>query len=445
MKDRRITKLRNKIWISLWASFFAIIIFALSTIYLSNASFHRQQFQNIKQQGSHLDLEVILRGGSPNAAFVIESTLSGQAISIQGDTDFDLDHAVEILGAVIEQENSRIRDRFLWRVPTPFIEFGGDYWLFVRMLGDEIESDRTEVQNIVVDTSHADLLGEDLLQDQIFYVILWNATGVLRIIESLRFNFYLAGVTIFLLLGGLLYVIANLLVKPIIIAMERQKQFVADASHELKTPLTMIKNNLSILRLDQEATIASQKQWLDNIQFGFDRMSHLTTDLLTLAKLENQLNPTNISEFDFSQTSHWIIESMKPLADTKTIAFSNDVEENIFITQDAGKIMQVMTILVDNAIKYADEGGWVKVDVKRKRQMVSFVVKNSGQGISAEKLPHIFDRFFSANETRNSENKSYGLGLAIAKMIIEQSGGIIGASSIENELTTVYFSLKIME
>jgi len=446
MRDKKITKLRNKIWLSLWASFFVITVFVLTMIYLSHASFHRQNFQNARQQRSHLELEVMISGTPSNGVFVIESTLSGQIISIKGDTNFELNHAVEILDGVVEQESSRIRDRFLWQIPTPFIAYENTYWLFSRIFSSDIrEMIEHEIEDeVIVDLDDSDTFNAPLF-DQTIYTIFWDATGILETIESLQLNFYFAGMLIFIFLGALLYGVSNLLVKPITTAMERQKQFVADASHELKTPLTMIKNNLSILRLDPEATIASQKQWLDNIQFGFDRMSHLTTDLLSLAKLESQLSPTHISEFDFSQASHWIIQSMKPLADTKDISFLNDIEPDIMMKQDAGKVMQVMTILIDNAIKYTDEGGLVEIYVKRKRQMVSFTVKNSGQGICEEKLPHIFERFYSGDTSRNSESKSYGLGLAIAKTIIEQAGGTIDATSTPNEMTTFYFSLKSTE
>jgi len=453
MNDHNIKKLRNKIWLSLWVSFFAITVFALTTVYLSQATFHRQNFQNARRNIGRLEVEEMLDGDVfQPGVFVIESTLSGQLISIQGDTTFDLDQANEIRDLTRAQASSRIRDRFLWRVPTPFITFDETYWFFTAIDGHEIDRMiNQEVIDEVMDEVVNEVDADDRnplnfpIYDRVIYHLFWDATFVQHAIEETRFNFAVAGVIAFALLGGVFYVVANLVVKPIEFAFERQKQFIADASHELKTPLTMINNNLSVLRLDEEATIASQKQWLDNVQFGFDRMRHLTTDLLTLAKLESQPRQDNVLAFDFSQASHWVVHSMKSLADVKDIDLSHEIQPDVYVKQDAEKIMQVMTILIDNAIKYAGVGGWVDLQVKRKRHFVTFTIANGGSGIPSEKLPYIFERFYTVDEARNSEHKSYGLGLAIAKVIIEQAGGTIEANSTLNERTTLCFSLKVAE
>jgi len=448
MNDRKIKKLRNKIWLSLWVSFFAITVFTLTTVYLSHVTFHHQQFQNARRHIGRLEMETLLDSDALHGVFVVESTLNGQLLSIQGDTTFDLDQATEIRDLIRVQTSSRIRDRFLWRVPTPFITFDETYWFFTAIDGHEIDRMiNQEVMDEVVNELYVDDRGLSTspIQDRVVYHLFWDATFVQHAIEETRVNFAVAGMVAFVLLGGIFYVVANFIVKPIGGAFERQKQFIADASHELKTPLAMIKNNLSVFRLNEEMTIASQVHWLDNVQFGFDRMSHLTTDLLTLAKLEEPLGQSKVSEFDFSQAASWVVHSMKSLADAKAIDLSHEIQPDVYVKQDAEKIMQVMTILIDNAIKYAGVGGWIELQVKRKRQVVTFTIVNGGPGIPSEKLPHIFERFYTVDEARNSENKSYGLGLAIAKMMVEQAGGTIKATSIENERTTLCFSLKVTE
>jgi len=446
MNDLNIRRLRNKIWLSLWISFFTIVVFTLVTVYLSHTSFHRQQFQNARENIGRFEVEEMLNSDDLHGIFILESTLSGQIISLQGDTTFNLTQGSEMFELANEQASSRIRDRFLWQVPAPFISFDETYWFFSRVIGEEMDRviDQESVYEVESDQDGRSFLNEPIY-DRILYTIFWDATHVLNATQRARFNFTVAGGASFALLGIVFYAVANFIVKPIEISFERQKQFIADASHELKTPLTMIKNNLSVLRLDQEATVASQAQWLDNVQFGFDRMHHLTTDLLTLAKLEEPSEQRKISEFDFSQAAGWVIHPMKSLADEKGIDLSYEIQPGLYVKENAEKIMQVMTILTDNAIKYANREGWINLQVKKKKDRVSFTLANSGSGIPPEKLPHLFDRFYTVDEARSSENKSYGLGLAIAKMIVEQAGGTIRVTSIENERTTVCFSLKVTE
>lgn len=429
MIDGRIKKLRNKIWFSLWITLFVIISFAMVIVYLSHASFQRQQFQNTMHHVAPITLEHILLGYDmidPPGAFVIQlDDTQLQAISIKGDTNFNLRDANDIVTKVRHQTGglgSRIRDRFLWRLPTPFIEFQQVYWSYVPVFGDtNSQSEWTP------------------------HLVFWDATSVADEVTRFRNNFFLASGLIFLVIGTISYLITYLLVKPTAIAFERQKQFITDISHELKTPLTMIKNNLNVLQIDKKATIETQSHWVDNIDFAYVRMNNLITDLLTLSKLENYLDETNISKFDFSQVANWIINSMKCQFDAKEIYFSSDIEPGIIVNQNADKMMQVMVILLDNAIKYVNVGGTIVVDVKRMHQTVTFKVKNSGLGISATHLPNIFERFYRVESSRNSTDKSYGLGLAIAKTIIEQAGGKINASSIPNEMTTISFTIKTVE
>jgi len=113
------------------------------------------------------------------------------------------------------------------------------------------------------------------------------------------------------------------------------------------------------------------------------------------------------------------------------------------MNQDLDKITQVIIILLDNAIKYTNEEGWIKIDLIQSKRQVIFSITNSGSGIAKEHLEKVFDRFFKDDSSRNNESQSFRLGLAIAKAIIEQSGGKISVNSIENERTTFRFTLKI--
>jgi len=420
MTDKKIIKLRNQIWLCLWGSFFAIVAFALVTAYLSNVSFSHQRFQSIMQRLAPRELQMILTGdSSTGTGFVVEVDNQG-VLSIQGDTDFSLMEAEELVNQAFSQyDNNRIRNRFLWRFPQPFLEYQGTYWSYVSI-------------NFAPDnlTTH---------------LVFWDASEVRLEIANFNFIFAMAGSLLFILIGAMSHVAANLLVKPAAISLERQKQFVADVSHELKTPLTMVKNNLTALQMSKDETTDNQKRWLNNIDFGYHRMQHLITDLLQLAKLEeNHVSEQVLTRFDISQIATLVCEQMQQQATDKQIEFSLFIDSDIYVTANAEKIMQVMTILLDNAIKYANQNGAVivRVRAKQNRQLASFSVENSGAGIPAEKLPKIFERFYQVDESRNSEQKSHGLGLSIAKTIVEKAGGKIEVSSAKNEMTTAYFTIK---
>jgi len=418
MTDRKVKKLRNKIWFSLWGSFFVIVAFAMVNAYLSNVSFSHQRFQSTVQSLAHAELQLILAGtSSTGTGFVIEIK-NQEVLSIQGDTDFSLAEAEELISQSFSQYyGHRIRNRFLWRFPQPFLEYQGTYWSYVRLNHD------------------FDTFGS--------YLLFWDASEVRVEIANFNLLFVIMGSLLFILIGFISHIVANFLVKPTATSFERQKQFVADVSHELKTPLTMVKNNLTALQMSKDETTDNQKRWLNNIDFGYNRMQHLITDLLQLAKLEeSHASEQALTRFDFSQIATLISEQMKPQADDKQLELSLFIDSDIYVTANVEKIMQVMTILLDNAIKYTNQNGMVIVRVKKNRQLASFIVENSGAGIPVEKLPKVFERFYQVDESRNSEQKSHGLGLSIAKTIVEQAGGKIKVLSVPNELTTAYFTIK---
>lgn len=236
---------------------------------------------------------------------------------------------------------------------------------------------------------------------------------------------------------------ANRAIKPIAEAWEKQKQFVADASHELKTPLSIINANYDALVANQEETIKSQMKWLDYIRIGTDRMTKLINDLLSLAKIEDVNFETQKVPFNMSSAIHDIILSMEAVVLEKGIKLSHSIEPNIIIKSDLEKVKQVISILFDNAVKYANENGQIDMSLIKSKRQVIFSIKNSGKGIAKQDLPKVFDRFYRVDPSRTHESGGYGLGLSIAKTIIERLGGEIHVTSVEEEFTTFTFTLGL--
>lgn len=233
---------------------------------------------------------------------------------------------------------------------------------------------------------------------------------------------------------------ANRAIKPIAKTWEKQKQFVADASHELKTPLSIINANYDALMANQEETIKSQMKWLNYLRIGTDRMAKLINDLLSLAKIEDVNVETQKVPFNMSSAIYGVIFSMEAVVLEKGIKLSFSIEPDIIIKSDSEKVKQVVSILFDNAVKYANENGQITMSLIKSKRQVIFSIKNTGRGIAKQDLPKVFDRFYRADPSRTHEGGGYGLGLSIAKTIMDRLGGTIHVTSIENEFTTFTFT-----
>jgi len=257
--------------------------------------------------------------------------------------------------------------------------------------------------------------------------------------------------TAFLFVGiGMLAVIfvvslfyANRSIKPIAESWEKQKKFIADASHELKTPLGTIMANYDVLISNEDETIKSQHEWLDYMKIGMDRMNRLISNLLILAKSENINIKVQKQSFDIDNLISSIIHTMNAAVQSKNLQINKKVEITGDIIGYEEQVGQVFTILYDNAIKYSNENGKIDIEVKHIKKSIVCSIKNTGQGISAKNLPYIFNRFYRSDTARSGEDNSYGLGLPIAKSITEQIGGKITVNSIENEWTSFAFSFNI--
>lgn len=251
-------------------------------------------------------------------------------------------------------------------------------------------------------------------------------------------------------LGGLLAFLAisvflsSWALRPVEKTWEQQKQFVADASHELKTPLTVILTNIGILLSHRKDTIEQQSKWVEYIQTEGIRMKKLVDDLLFLAKIDADQKPVMPRELNFSDELWSCLLPFEPIAYEQGITINSEVDPDISLVGDEGQLKQLVVIMLDNACKYAGEKGTVNVTLKKTKDQVHLSVNNAGAAIPKEHLENIFKRFYRADSSRAREQGGYGLGLSIAKTIVENHQGKIFVESNVTDGTTfiIKFPLK---
>lgn len=245
------------------------------------------------------------------------------------------------------------------------------------------------------------------------------------------------GITYFISL-----VTANRSIRPVEESYNKQKQFVADASHELKTPLTTINTNADVLLSHGESTINEERKWLEYIKSETLRMTKLTDDLLCLARLDHGTNEDEKPCASWSEAAENIILTMEAVIFEKNINFTYDIEPGINAAASSAQLKQLVMILLDNAVKYTHSGGEINMTLKRsKNSCAVMTVRNTGEGIAPEDMGHIFERFYRADKSRSRDSGGYGLGLAIAKAAAEYAGGEIGVKSKAGEWTEFFVKL----
>ena len=228
-------------------------------------------------------------------------------------------------------------------------------------------------------------------------------------------------------LAGLSYCLAGLVVGPVKRAWQEQKQFVSDASHELKTPLTVILSSSELAAAAQD--VQRTKQYVEGIHAESLRMKALVEDMLTLARTESGTRPET-EAVDLSDTVLESVLAFEPVAFESGRELVYDIQPELTVMGSGVQLRRLTDILLDNAVKYAAEGTPIRLLLRQEGRCAALRVENRGETIPAEKLRHIFDRFYRADESR-SGGEGFGLGLAIAQSIAQSHGGSIGCASEE--------------
>lgn len=218
---------------------------------------------------------------------------------------------------------------------------------------------------------------------------------------------------------------------PIRTSWEKQQLFVSDASHELRTPLSVIQTYSEILLRHPDRTIEQESKHISSILKETKRMSRLVESLLTLAREDSNQTEIDIKSVTLSDILADVVQKMSYLAELKGIDIQTEIEDAVQMNGDKERLHQFFVILIDNALKYTQQGGCVCINMKRHGQTVGIEIEDTGIGISAEDLPFIFDRFYRGDRARTRAEHGAGLGLSIAKWIAESHGGKIWAESTE--------------
>ena len=262
-------------------------------------------------------------------------------------------------------------------------------------------------------------------------------------IDSLSKNVIIISLILMIISLMLFFVLSERLAhyatEPVSNAWKNQKQFVSDASHDLKTPLTVILANNDILLSHKDSTVREQEKWIESTIAEATQMKVLVEQMLDLAKSENQSDASELTRENISEATEKIILQLEPIAYEKNVTIESKIPSDVFINTCISSYLRIAQALVDNAIKYSKPGEKAFVELREDRQRAFLCVRNSAY-IIPEDLTHIFERFYRGDKSRNESG--HGLGLAIAKNLAISLGGDLGVKSSLEYGTTFVLVLK---
>lgn len=266
-------------------------------------------------------------------------------------------------------------------------------------------------------------------------IIFLNSERELQVLKSLLLSTLGIAICCSIATFTLIAVFSTKAIAPYVRNIETQKRFITDAGHELKTPLTAIATSSDVLAMEHE-----NNEWVQNIQHQSSRMSKLIAELITLSRLDEEQPFPNIAKFALTEAVWEISEPFSSLVDANGKEYIQHIEDDLVLSGDRNAIQQMLSILLDNALKYSDENGKIRLDVYKKRKKTEIVVYNTCPTNNIPDLDKIFDRFYRADQSRNKKD-SYGIGLSIAQSIAQNHGGSIKAASNNN--ASITFTVRI--
>ncbi len=236
------------------------------------------------------------------------------------------------------------------------------------------------------------------------------------------------GAVAFVVIFFIALFLANRIVAPLEESYKRQKQFVSDAGHELKTPVAVVNANAELLSRE-----IGESQWLSNIQYENERMSALISQLLDLARTEN-VTP-QMENVDLSRLVYGEILPFEAIAYENDLCLKQDIDEGVQVYGNSIQLKQLVSILLDNAIRHSSNGNEIVLQLKKEKTQVHLSVVNDGEEIPAEQRKYLFERFYRTDAARSDEKQHYGLGLAIAKAIVTIQKGTIQVQCADGKVT----------
>ena len=237
----------------------------------------------------------------------------------------------------------------------------------------------------------------------------------------------------------LLLILSSRIVRPMAESYEKQKQFITDAGHELKTPMTIISADADLAEME-----CGENQWLADIRRQAQRLTGLTNDLIYLSRMEEEQPRLQLIEFPLSDVVEEMVQSFAAPAQSQGKELSVTIQPMLSCTGDEKAIRQLVSILLDNALKYSPAGGRLAVKLEKQGRSIALTVSNTAvQLLDRDKLPHLFDRFYRTDQSRNSQTGGYGLGLSIARSIVLAHKGKIRAESADGNSLVITVNLPV--
>lgn len=255
------------------------------------------------------------------------------------------------------------------------------------------------------------------------------------------YSFLIASIAIslvgYLIVFALISFFSNRIIRPISESYEKQKRFITDASHEIKTPLTIIRADTDVLELE-----LGENEWTSDIKKQIEQLTTLTNDLVFLSRMEESENTLSMIDFPFTEVITETAVSFQTLAQKQEKQLQTFIPPMLTLHGNEKSIRQLVSILLDNAIKYSPSGERIFLSVMEQNNNISIVVTNTTcQNIEKEQLHFLFDRFYRVDASRNSQTGGHGVGLSIAKAIVEAHNGQILASSPKDN--TLQITVKL--
>lgn len=273
-------------------------------------------------------------------------------------------------------------------------------------------------------------------------VIFIDRTNQIETMGRLLIVLIFVGIGALVVLFPISVLISGWIVRPISRAWSSQKEFLANASHELKTPLTVISANIDVITSEPDKTVSEQEKWFEYIKSETVKMSKLINQMLYLSKDDREETKLLMSEFNASEAIEGVCLATEALAFENGHTLVTEIEPDISCKGDREMIERLANILIDNAIRHSVGSEDVRVELYRRKNRNILTVSNKGEYISPEELSRLFDRFYRTDKSRTSATGGFGLGLSIAKAIADKHNGTLTAASSPDGLTTFTFTWR---
>ena len=398
---------------------------------ISNIQPKGQRFFNPFQSDPNMNRKEIFphipnnEGPAPDEPSSLKLDLDGNIMQTRSPYEYDEEFYTTIKDDAIKRIKSNSSNNNT--KTSHIIKYDDSYWKY-----------------LIISSYETDTSGNEIA---VYYLSISNINTQIGMLQKLIITLSIVLLAALILVFLICLFFANRSIKPIEDAWNKQNQFIADASHELKTPLTTINTNIDLLMTHGDSTIKEEKKWLNYIKDESTRMAKLTNDLLYLAKVDHSSENNIIkSTFSFSSAAENVILTTEAVIYEKSLNLVEDLDDEIYISGDESQIKQLVLILLDNAIKYTNQGGTIEVTLKKlDNKTARFIIKNTGNGIPPEDISKIFDRFYRSDKSRDRKSGGYGLGLSIAKSIVVSHKGTIKLKSEPNKFTEFIVELPISQ